>query len=428
MNWKLWTRILIPTACLALAAGLTAWTGQLSDQAASPFPLQPTLPYDPALAGRGDPGLNLDDVVAPVPLTIGRRQTLAMALNNLGVAPREAYEVANAMAEHVDLRKIRAGEEGAAYFQQVPGTSSQQVPGTSKQLFRLDLELRGKGRAQAIRAADGWTATWHAAVRHVEVQCFQGQLEGFLEGDIREAGGDPRVAYKMANVFQWDLDFNRDLRLGDRFDVLYEAVTLDGETAPPGDILAMTYENQGQRHEAYLYNGSHYDADGQPLKKMFLKSPLEFSRITSRFSHRRFHPVLKVHRPHYGVDYGAPTGTPVRATADGTVVSAAYTKGGGHTVKVRHPNGYLTAYLHLSRYAKGIGKGRRVRQEEVIGYVGSTGLSTGPHLDYRIQKNGRWINPLGLANEPADPIPEAELPQFLAHRDELRRRLEGGLV
>jgi murein DD-endopeptidase MepM/ murein hydrolase activator NlpD len=155
-----------------------------------------------------------------------------------------------------------------------------------------------------------------------------------------------------------------------------------------------------------------------------LRSPLRFSRITSRFTGRRFHPILKTYRPHYGVDYGAPTGTPVRVTANGVVRFAARDRGGGNTVKVRHPNGYLTAYLHLSRFASGIRSGHRVSQGDVIGYVGSTGLATGPHLDYRIQRDGRWINPLTLDNKPAEPISEEQLPAFLAWRDELRLALE----
>jgi murein DD-endopeptidase MepM/ murein hydrolase activator NlpD len=180
--------------------------------------------------------------------------------------------------------------------------------------------------------------------------------------------------------------------------------------------------------EAYRFgdDGGYYDSEGRPLRKLFLRSPLRFSRITSRFTGRRFHPVLKTYRPHYGVDYGAPTGTPVRVTANGVVRSAGWDRGGGNTVKVRHPNGYLTAYLHLSKFAGGIRAGRRVSQGEVIGYVGSTGLATGSHLDYRIQRDGRWINPLTLDNEPAAPISEEQLPEFLAWRDELRSALEEG--
>lgn len=406
-------RVLVPLVLLGVAWGLAAATGELTSLARSPFPLHPTLPYDPVLAGRGEPSLALEGVSVPLPFTVRRRQTLAAALDGLGVSRRDAYDATKALAEHVNVRKIRAGEDGVAWFDD------------ESRLARLRLEIAGKGRAEAARTADGWTSRWDEAVRRVEVRRVEGRLDGFLENAVREAGGDPRLAYKMSNVLQWDLDFNRDLRTGDSFDVLYEDVTLDGEPAPPGDVLAMTYENRGRRYEAYRYgeDGGYYDAEAKPLRKMFLRSPLPFSRVTSRFSARRFHPILKVNRPHYGVDYGAPTGTPVRVTASGTIVSTGWTKGGGNTIKVRHPNGYMTAYLHLSRYAKGLYKGKRVRQEEVIGYVGSTGLATGPHLDYRVQKNGRWIDPLSLPNEPAAPIPDTELASFFARRDELRRRL-----
>jgi murein DD-endopeptidase MepM/ murein hydrolase activator NlpD len=156
---------------------------------------------------------------------------------------------------------------------------------------------------------------------------------------------------------------------------------------------------------------------------MFLRSPLRYSRITSRFSGRRFHPVLKRYRPHYGVDYGAPVGTPVRVTAGGVVVSAGWNGGGGKTVKVRHPNGFETSYLHLSGFASAIRSGRRVSQGEVVGFVGSTGLATGPHLDYRVQRNGSWIDPQSLKSVPADPVSRDDMPEFVAERERLRRSL-----
>jgi murein DD-endopeptidase MepM/ murein hydrolase activator NlpD len=161
---------------------------------------------------------------------------------------------------------------------------------------------------------------------------------------------------------------------------------------------------------------------------MFLRSPLAFTRITSRFTHRRFHPVLKSWRPHYGVDYGAPVGTPVRVTGDGVVLSVGWDGGGGKTVKVRHPGGYVTAYLHLSGYAKGLGRGDRVRQGEVVGYVGATGLATAAHLDYRVQHNGRWIDPLSLKTVPAPALSSGEIPVFTAWRDQLRLAMETGVV
>lgn len=163
------------------------------------------------------------------------------------------------------------------------------------------------------------------------------------------------------------------------------------------------------------------------MRKMFLRSPLRYSRVTSRFSNRRFHPILKRYRPHHGVDYGAPAGTPARVTANGTVRFAGWDGGGGKTVKVRHPNGYLTAYLHLSRFGPGVRSGRRVSQGDIIGYVGSTGLATASHLDYRVQRNGRWIDPLSLRSIPADPVPTDKLPEFLAWRDRLRQSLFDGV-
>jgi murein DD-endopeptidase MepM/ murein hydrolase activator NlpD len=153
---------------------------------------------------------------------------------------------------------------------------------------------------------------------------------------------------------------------------------------------------------------------------------LPFSRVTSRFSNRRFHPVLKVYRPHYGVDYGAPVGTAARTTARGTVIFAGCSGGGGNTVKIRHANGYVTAYLHLSRFARGVTPGARVAQGDVVGYVGSTGLATGPHLDYRVQKDGRWIDPMSLNNVEAEPLSEGQLAGYVAWRDALRQSLVTG--
>jgi murein DD-endopeptidase MepM/ murein hydrolase activator NlpD len=229
----------------------------------------------------------------------------------------------------------------------------------------------------------------------------------------------------MADVLRWDLDFNRDLRSGDQFQVVYEEISLDGVRDRTGEVVGLAFWNRGRRLEAYRHGGGYYDGEGRPLQKMFLRSPLPFTRVTSRFSHRRFHPVLKTYRPHYGVDYGAPTGTPVRATANGVVQFAAWGKGSGRMVKIRHANDYLTAYLHLSKFGSGISPGRRVRQGDVIGYVGSTGLATAPHLDYRVQLRGKWIDPLSIKSVPADPISTDAMPAFLASRDALRERLSG---
>ena len=253
-----------------------------------------------------------------------------------------------------------------------------------------------------------------------EVLRLEGEVESSLFGAMDSAGGDPELAVQIAQIYQWDIDFLRDIRKGDTFIVVADRQTVDGEFYGWGTVFATRFINDGRTLDAVVYPDDsgrlgYYDLEGQPLRKQFLRSPLKFSRVTSRFSMSRFHPVLRRRMPHYGVDYGAPTGTPVHVTADGTVTLAARNGGGGNMVTVRHTNGYVTNYLHLSRYGKGIRRGTRVSQGQVIGYVGSTGLSTGPHLDYRVTLNGKWINPLAISSPAVKPLSEDRLQRFLAH-------------
>jgi murein DD-endopeptidase MepM/ murein hydrolase activator NlpD len=320
------------------------------------------------------------------------------------------------LSQHVNVRRLRPQDRYAALVDD------------AGRLQGLRITLDGKGRAVVRRQGETWHSSWFEFSEVAATRVIQGVLEGSLESSIRRAGGEAVVAYVMADVLQWDLDFNRDLRLGDRFEVLYEKIFLDGDFYRVGRILALSYGNDDRVLEAYQFgeDEGHYDGQGRPLQKLFLKSPLRYSRVTSGFSSRRFHPVSKSYRPHYGVDYGAPVGTPVRVTGNGVVQSAGWDRGGGKTVKVRHPNGYLTAYLHLSRFADGVRSGTRVGQGEVIGYVGSTGVSTGPHLDYRMQKGGRWINPQAFKSEPAPPIPPDRLQEFEMVRDRWRQALTTG--
>ncbi len=405
-------RVVLPLLAI-LAAALAAW--HLQGRLRSPLTVAPTARYDAFLAARSAPGetpLGLERVAVPRPFNIRSGQTLGGLLQELGLDAPAAFAAAASLTDHVDPRRIRAGEAGVAYFD------------PAGELAVLRLELSGKGQAELERRGPGWTSSWRDSVRQTRVRRIEGELEDFLEGAIVRAGGRPPLAYAMSEVLQWDLDFNRDLRVDDRFRTLHEEIYLDGEFYDLGRVLALVYENQGRVLEAYRYGDGYYDADGRPLRKMFLRSPLRFTRVTSRFSHRRFHPILKVHRPHYGVDYGAPRGTPVRVTGGGVVTFAGRSGGAGKMVKVRHPNGFLTAYLHLSGYGPGVRQGRRVAQGDTIGYVGSTGLSTAPHLDYRVQKDGRWIDPLKLKSLPAKPIPAAEMADFVAERDRLQGELE----
>lgn len=406
---------------LAVAGlGLQLAVRSVERAAAAPTDHLATTPFSPAAARflSADPALRraIDQVVAEE--RFRRGQTLSDVLDDLGLEPLERHELTSALAEHADLRRLRPEDSYAAVM----------TPSADLREFRLT--LAGRGLVAARRRADGWVGTWRPFVRSSRVRRVTGELRGALESSIQRSGGSPVVAYEMAEVLQWDLDFNRDLRLGDRFEVVYEEIYLDGTFESIGEIQALRYVNDGRLHEAYRYGDppGYYDGEGRPLRKLFLRSPLRYSRVTSRFSQRRFHPVLKSYRPHYGVDYGAPTGTPVRVTGSGTVAFAGWDRGGGRTVKVRHPNGYLTAYLHLSRFANGIRPGRRVAQGDTIGYVGSTGLSSGPHLDYRVQRNDRWIDPLAMKLEPAPPIPDDQLTDYLARRDRLRQALLDGVL
>jgi murein DD-endopeptidase MepM/ murein hydrolase activator NlpD len=236
-----------------------------------------------------------------------------------------------------------------------------------------------------------------------------------LVAAVNGAGENVTLAIAIADLFAGDIDFDHDLQPGDEFEVVFDTVVREGVRAGYGDIAAATFTNQGKMYSAYRYQvpggkPAYYDAEGRSLHRFFLASPLKFEpRVTSGFSFRRLHPVLGYTRPHYGVDFGAPTGAPVVAIAEGVVSLAGNTGGGGNTVKIRHASGYESEYLHLSAFGSGIRAGAHVSQGQVIGKVGMTGLATGPHLHFGLKKNGEHVNPLveQRKHPPGEPIPAA---------------------
>jgi murein DD-endopeptidase MepM/ murein hydrolase activator NlpD len=249
------------------------------------------------------------------------------------------------------------------------------------------------------------------------VRVARGEIETNLFDALKANGADPIVADQLAEILGWDIDFFRDLRVGDTFEILYAEYQRENESVRDPEVLSARFVNRGVEYRAYRFENqydlpSYYDAEGQSLERQFLRAPLKFTRISSGFTHRRLHPVLKRYRPHYGVDYVAARGTPVFATGDGTIVKRTRDNASGNFVGIRHGNGYESYYLHLSRFVKGQRQGHRVKQGEVIGYVGSTGWATAPHLDYRIKKNGKWVNPKKLDLPPADPVSEDRLAEF----------------
>ncbi len=255
------------------------------------------------------------------------------------------------------------------------------------------------------------------------------EIRDSLYQSALRAGLPESVIYRVTQIFQWELDFGRDIKLGDRLTVIYEERSLDGQKVGNGPILAARLENDGVIRQAIRYinaDGStdYYTPDGKSLQRAFLRSPVPGRGVTSGFSYNRLHPILKVRRPHLGVDYGAPRGTPIIATADGKVIRASRKGGYGKTIILRHGQDYRTLYAHLSRYAKGVRKGKWVKKGQVIGYVGSTGLSTGPHLHYEIHVAGKARNPQSLALPRAAPVGQKEKAGYLEHAKVWVNRLD----
>lgn len=258
------------------------------------------------------------------------------------------------------------------------------------------------------------------------IQVMEGSIDESLYMSVIKAGGSPDIVEKLASIYAWEIDFFR-IQSGDSYKAAYEVYEVEGKAVQNGRILAAEFTHMGTPFEGYLFDAGegeeYFDEAGNNLRKAFLKAPLSFTRISSRFSYSRLHPVLKVRRAHLGVDYAAPSGTPVQAVADGVVVKKGYNGGAGHMIKIRHANQFMTAYLHLSRYQKGIFPGAVVKQGDVIGYVGSTGLSTGPHLDFRVWHKGKAINPLRMQPASGDPVPDKVCEDFQLKQEELKEFL-----
>jgi murein DD-endopeptidase MepM/ murein hydrolase activator NlpD len=325
-------------------------------------------------------------------------------------------------------------------------------PGAREPLTRIrpgtqfHFQIAASGELRAVRfdrdetsrvtlTLDGDSIDEEIAQRDIQrrIQIAGGEIEGSLFGAGAKAGLSNGAIVELAKVFGYDIDFAQDLRVGDQFSVVYEEIYRDGERLRAGDILAATFVNQGKRYTAFRYEFAdgrieHFDADGRPLKKSFLRIPIEFARISSLFSAARKHPILGRTRAHKGVDYAAGSGTPIMTAGDGRISFAGWKNGYGRTVIVDHGRGYTTLYGHMSRFGKAR-TGARVRQGEVIGYVGATGLATGPHLHYEFRINGVHRDPLKMTLPKPEPLPRTELARFRLQTQPMLAKLqliEGG--
>lgn len=334
-------------------------------------------------------------------------QFFSTLMTGLGLNAQEAYDLTMACDTVFDVKNLRVGNEYKAYYD---GQILKYV------LYRQDRTSDILFECQTPYKVSKVTRPVTVRKRYADVT-----INSSLWNDMRAAGASPLIILSLSDIYAWTVDFF-GLQKGDRFRVLYEEKVCDGEVIAIDTVRYAIFSHNGKDLPMVMYDQKDggniwWNEKGESMRKAFLKAPLKFSRISSGFSYARRHPVTRRVQPHTGIDYAAPKGTPVMSIGDGVVTSKKYEGAGGNTVRIRHNSVYSTAYLHLSGYSKGLKVGQRVRQGEVIGYVGSTGRSTGPHLDFRVWKNGSPINPLKMESPPAEPLKKENLEDFeLVHK------------
>ena len=341
-------------------------------------------------------------------------QFFSTLMMKLGMSAQQAYDLTLACKDVFDVKGLRVGNGYKAYYSDnVLEYVVYERNRTSNVVFACQPPYNVKVMEKPV--------TTHKRYADVTISTS-------LWVDMREAGVSPELIISLSDIYAWTVDFF-GLQKGDRFRVLYDERLCDGEVVAVDTVRYAIFTRNKQDLPSIMFNQGdggniYWNEKGESMRKAFLKAPLKFSRISSGFSYARRHPVTRKVQPHTGVDYAAPKGTPVMTIGDGTITSMKYEGAGGNTIRIRHNSVYSTAYLHLSGYAKGLKVGQRVRQGQVIGYVGSTGRSTGPHLDFRVWKNGSAINPLKMQSPPAEPIKKQHMEAFTAVYDKYRSQID----
>lgn len=331
--------------------------------------------------------------------TIKKNQYLSEIMKKQNVDYGTIVHIERSHKDVFDIRKIKPGHKHTFLL------SRDSLATPLFWIYEID-----KINFVVFSLTDSLTAWRDEKTVDIKTEQIEGVINTSLWNAIKDANGDANLTMELSDIYSWTVDFF-GIQPGDTFKVVYENRYIHDECIGMGKILACYLNNAGSKHYAYYFeqngNGQYFDENGANLRKAFLKAPLNYRRISSTFSNARRHPVTKVVRPHHGVDYAAPTGTPVVTVGDGTVIEKGWDKkGGGNYLKIRHNSTYTTTYMHLNGFAKGIQKGSKVKQGDLIGYVGSTGMSTGPHLDFRLNKNGTYINPLTFNPPSAEPVSE----------------------
>lgn len=341
-------------------------------------------------------------------------QFFSTLMMKLGMSAQQAYDLTLACDGVFDVKGLRVGNGYKAYYSdEILEYVVYERNRTSNVVFTCQPPYEAKVIEKPI--------TTHKRYADVTINTS-------LWVDMREAGVSPELIISLSDIYAWTVDFF-GLQKGDRFRVLYDERLCDGEVVAVDTVRYAIFTHNKQNFPSVMFNqgdgGNIYWNDkGESMRKAFLKAPLKFSRVSSGFSYARKHPVTRKVQPHTGVDYAAPKGTPVMTIGDGTITSMKYEGAGGNTIRIRHNSVYSTAYLHLSGYAKGLKVGQRVSQGQVIGYVGSTGRSTGPHLDFRVWKNGSPINPLKMQSPPAEPVKKEKMKEFTAVYERYRSQID----
>ncbi|MFC1501063.1 peptidoglycan DD-metalloendopeptidase family protein [Elusimicrobiota bacterium] len=332
--------------------------------------------------------------------------TLSVTMHDMGVSYNTINEISENLKKVFNPKKIRANDSyeimvdtssNWKYFKYFPG---------GLEYYEVEKSTTG-----IIKSAKKKRKIENKIVRK------KGYISNSLWESMRKQGIEPDVILDFADIFAWQIDFLTEPREGDIYKVIYEMEVMDNGEPIRKTILGAQYQAKKEDHVAMLFtheNGKkgYYSPNGKSMMKAFLRAPLQFRRISSYFSNRRFHPILKYYRAHHGIDYAAPTGTPVSSIGDGVVIWKGWKNGYGNFIEIKHNNGYSSYYGHLSRYAKGLKKGKWVKQGQIVGYVGSTGVSTGPHLDFRIKKNGKFKNFLRLKIPPSKSLTKKERIEF----------------
>ena len=350
--------------------------------------------------------------------------TMEIIFRRLGLSPRLLHEVVNLDERTGSLVDLRPGDEIAFDIDDDSLNAMRTEYDDENWLFveRVDSEEKVEGAS-----ADGALVS-RLEARNMEVRIaeVEAEITSSLFNAGKNAGLTDNMILRLAGIFGWDIDFALDIRRGDRFALVYEEIYRDDQFLRQGAILGARFVNRGDSFAAVRFDpGSgpdYYDPEGRPMRKQFLRAPINFTRVSSNFNPRRLHPVTRRVRPHNGTDYAAPTGTPVWAAGDGTVIEAGYTRANGNYIFLKHGNHIVTRYLHLSK--KLVGRGDRVRQGQSIGRVGATGLATGPHLHYEFLVNGRHRDPRRVDLPEAEPLPEALLPEYKEHAGPWLAKLE----